>query len=322
MLTGRLPYIGSNRMEVAYATVNTPIPSAVKINANLPDELDVLLAKVLAKDPTQRPQSVKELLAQMARLPQRRTSPPGVAASTAPAATSAPAAAAAGGSGGAGGGDTGEAFRVLMDHLQVDDCGWCFRTNLRGRIDLERTLKAIESAYNCELRASLGEKTVKAIAQALEAGAFEDSASTLARTIKERARALSPAPGDDLVERIVEAAVYWADPEVVASVEGLGPHLREWVIGFLISTVVKMASYHDFDLEVRRSAGDLGGLLPLLEVETSFMLDSLPQAIRRAVESSGGWSRSAVWRSSPAAARSSRRRWRSRRSVSCARWAP
>ncbi|OLB82110.1 MAG: hypothetical protein AUI15_38475 [Actinobacteria bacterium 13_2_20CM_2_66_6] len=83
MLTGRLPYIGSNRMEVAYATVNTPIPSAVRINQNLPDELDVLLAKVLAKDPAQRPQTVRELLAQMARLPQRRTSPPGVAAAAA-----------------------------------------------------------------------------------------------------------------------------------------------------------------------------------------------------------------------------------------------
>jgi hypothetical protein len=72
MLTGRLPFIGSNRMEVAYSTVNAPIPSAVKLNAALPDELDVLLAKVLAKDPGQRPQTVKELLAQMARLPQRR----------------------------------------------------------------------------------------------------------------------------------------------------------------------------------------------------------------------------------------------------------
>src|SRR5256712_9057627 len=80
MLTGRLPFLGSNRMEVAYATVNTPIPSVVKINANLPDELDQLLQKVLAKDPAQRPQSVKELLAMMARLPQRRPSPPGVAA--------------------------------------------------------------------------------------------------------------------------------------------------------------------------------------------------------------------------------------------------
>jgi len=53
MLTGRLPFIGSNRMEVAYSTVNAPIPSAVKLNAALPDELDQLLAKVLAKDPAQ-----------------------------------------------------------------------------------------------------------------------------------------------------------------------------------------------------------------------------------------------------------------------------
>jgi serine/threonine protein kinase len=72
MLTGRLPFVGANRMEVAYSTVNAPIPSAAKLNAVLPDELDVLLAKVLAKDPAQRPQTVKDLLAQMARLPQRR----------------------------------------------------------------------------------------------------------------------------------------------------------------------------------------------------------------------------------------------------------
>jgi predicted Ser/Thr protein kinase len=81
MLTGRLPFIGSNRMEVAYATVNSPIPSAVKLNANLPDELDVLLQRVLAKDPAQRPQTISELLAAMARLPQRRAAPAGVSAS-------------------------------------------------------------------------------------------------------------------------------------------------------------------------------------------------------------------------------------------------
>ncbi|TMB41905.1 MAG: serine/threonine protein kinase, partial [Chloroflexi bacterium] len=77
MLTGRLPFVGSNRMEVAYATVNNPIPSAVKINPNLPDELDQLLGKVLAKDPAQRPQTVRDLLAQMARLPQKRNAAPG-----------------------------------------------------------------------------------------------------------------------------------------------------------------------------------------------------------------------------------------------------
>jgi serine/threonine protein kinase len=87
MLTGKLPFSGSNRMEVAYATVNGPIPSAVKINANLPDELDVLLGRVLAKDPAQRPQTIRDLLAQMARLPQRRTGPAGAA--TAPPAVAA-----------------------------------------------------------------------------------------------------------------------------------------------------------------------------------------------------------------------------------------
>jgi len=61
MLTGRLPFIGANRMEVAYATVNTPVPSAVKLNPALPDELDTLLGKVLAKDPNERPQQVKEI---------------------------------------------------------------------------------------------------------------------------------------------------------------------------------------------------------------------------------------------------------------------
>ena len=76
MLTGRLPFIGANRMEVAYTTVNAPIPSAVKLNAALPDELDLLLAKVLAKDPEQRPQTVRDLLAEMARLPQRRQQAP------------------------------------------------------------------------------------------------------------------------------------------------------------------------------------------------------------------------------------------------------
>jgi len=84
MLTGRLPFIGSNRMEVAYSTVNAPIPSAVKLNAALPDELDLLLAKVLAKDPATRPQSVKDLLAEMARLPQRRQA--AAASAAAPAA--------------------------------------------------------------------------------------------------------------------------------------------------------------------------------------------------------------------------------------------
>src|SRR5438067_3411406 len=85
MLTGRLPYIGSNRMEVAYSTVNSPIPSVVSINSNLPDELDQLLSKVLAKDPNERPQTVRDLLGQMAKLPQRRATSSSVTGTVPPA---------------------------------------------------------------------------------------------------------------------------------------------------------------------------------------------------------------------------------------------
>jgi serine/threonine protein kinase len=92
MLTGRLPFAGANRMEVAYATVNAPIPSATKLNPALPDELDQLLTKVLAKDPNQRPQTVRDLLALMAKLPQRRQMP-GVPVSGPPSVLGAPPAA-------------------------------------------------------------------------------------------------------------------------------------------------------------------------------------------------------------------------------------
>jgi hypothetical protein len=191
------------------------------------------------------------------------------------------------GTGGGSGDGPGEAFRVLMDHLQVDDCGWCFRTSLSGRIDFARTLKAVESAYDCDLRPVLGEDTCERIAAALQVGAYESIAATLAETVRQAARAARRAPGDDLADAIVEASVFWADPEVARAVEGLGPHLREWVIGFLLSAVVKMARYRNYDLEARRSAGDLTALLDLLGIETSMMLESLPPAAARAVEAAG-----------------------------------
>src|SRR5262249_35602295 len=67
-------------------------------------------------------------------------------------------------------GGAGESFRVLMDHLEVDDCGWCFRATLAGRIDLGRTLKAIESSYACEVRASPGARRAAPPAPRLQAG--------------------------------------------------------------------------------------------------------------------------------------------------------
>jgi len=186
----------------------------------------------------------------------------------------------------AGDGGTGESFRVLMDHLQIDDCGWCFRTTLAGRIDLPRTLKAIESAYDCDLGATMPAARQRRLAAALEDGAYGTIAPALAEAARQLARDAA-APGDDLPGRIDEVASFWGDPEVAQAVEALGPHLREWATGFLLSAVVAMARYRNYELLVRRGAGDLGALLPLMEIETSALLDQLPPALRETVEAAG-----------------------------------
>jgi hypothetical protein len=60
-------------VEIAIATVSSPVPSAAAINPVLPDELDQVLAVALAKDRARRPASVRELVALLARVPQYRT---------------------------------------------------------------------------------------------------------------------------------------------------------------------------------------------------------------------------------------------------------
>jgi len=179
--------------------------------------------------------------------------------------------------------DTAEAFRILMDHLEIDDCGWCFRTNLAGRIDFARTLKSIESAYDCDVRSALGEAACARIAAALEGGVWDAITATLARTIRERAREVRKR-GDDLPARIVEVAEFWGNAEARAAVEGLGQPLRDWVVGLLLSALVKMARYRNYALAVEKGEGDIDALLPLLEVETSQLLDTLPAAFKRAIE--------------------------------------
>ena len=73
MMTGRMPYTGASPAEIAIATVSKPIPSAAALNQNLPDELDAVLSRALAKDPAERPGTVRELVEMLGRVPQRRT---------------------------------------------------------------------------------------------------------------------------------------------------------------------------------------------------------------------------------------------------------
>ncbi len=73
MMTATMPYGGATAVEVAIATVSQPIPSAAARKATLPDELDHVLARAMAKDRNQRPASVTELIAMLGKVPQRRT---------------------------------------------------------------------------------------------------------------------------------------------------------------------------------------------------------------------------------------------------------
>ena len=93
MMTGHMPFGGASAGEIALATVSSPVPSAAARNAMLPDELDQVLARALAKDPAQRPSSVRELVRLLGQVPQRRSvaiqvPEPAAAVSPAPSRTS------------------------------------------------------------------------------------------------------------------------------------------------------------------------------------------------------------------------------------------
>ena len=89
MMTGRMPFEGANPVEVAIATVNQPVPSACALNPILPDELDAVLGRAMAKRAADRPSSVNELIAMLGKVPQRRSVP--VAAAAVAVAVAAPA---------------------------------------------------------------------------------------------------------------------------------------------------------------------------------------------------------------------------------------
>jgi serine/threonine-protein kinase len=65
LLTGRRPYAGDTAATEAFAHVNAPVPSAEKIHPALPDGVDEILARALAKDPEDRPASCAGLVADL-----------------------------------------------------------------------------------------------------------------------------------------------------------------------------------------------------------------------------------------------------------------
>ncbi len=74
-MTSRRPFSGTPVVAIAIAAVSRPTPAAAALNRNLPDELDAVLRKAMAKEPRDRPASVDELIAMLGRVPQRRAAP-------------------------------------------------------------------------------------------------------------------------------------------------------------------------------------------------------------------------------------------------------
>lgn len=65
LLTGRRPFEGDTAATEAFAHLNAPVPSAEKIHPELPDGVDEVLARALAKDPEDRPATCAELVADL-----------------------------------------------------------------------------------------------------------------------------------------------------------------------------------------------------------------------------------------------------------------
>ena len=62
LLTGRRPFEGDTPATQAFAHVNAPVPSAEELAPSLPRGVDAVLARALAKEPSERPSTCAELV--------------------------------------------------------------------------------------------------------------------------------------------------------------------------------------------------------------------------------------------------------------------
>jgi len=174
---------------------------------------------------------------------------------------------------------TGEAFRTLMDGLQIDDAGWCFRTGPSGRIELRKTVRAFESGYDCEILSVLGEAEIGNISRSIAAEDFAETVAAVARWTSSAVSRLPEDPDDELPARLAAAVEALAGPAVLEGGGRPGLQLRQWIVSFQLSAAFAVARYRNTALDLKRARGDLDRLLGLAEIETAFVLPDLPPAI-------------------------------------------
>jgi len=61
MLTGRLPYMGTNQQELALAHLRERVPMASEVNPNVPENLSNIVHKVMSKEPSARYRTADQL---------------------------------------------------------------------------------------------------------------------------------------------------------------------------------------------------------------------------------------------------------------------
>lgn len=186
-------------------------------------------------------------------------------------------------------------IRVLLEELQLEDSGWCIRTGRNGRIDLERTLKAIESGYDVEVRTAIPRESFIEISEKLGTGQFSDIASALGRYVRSRLPAAPDGPaGGPLHERLRGLGEAFMTPSILRLADRLEPGTQQWLIGILISATVKVTIDRDYVRELEAAGGSLDALLSLAAVETSCLLNVLPVKLGAAADAASAAGRSQV----------------------------
>ena len=180
---------------------------------------------------------------------------------------------------GRGGHRAGEVFRSIMDAQQIDDAGWCFRTGPGGHIELRKTIKAVESGYDCDIFDTIGSNTIDRIAQLFRAGNLGEVVRALAEWTTDAARGLACEEGSDLPGRVAASARAFARQEILDDVESLGGQVSQWLLGFQLSAAFAVARCRNFESELSGARFDLGRLLELAATESAFLVRELPSAI-------------------------------------------
>jgi len=170
-------------------------------------------------------------------------------------------------------------IRVLYEELQLEDSGWCIRTGRSGRIDLPRTIKAIESGYDLDLHDAIPRRVRDEIADRLDRGSFAEIAAALGRLVVERADALLPHPEDRLPARLRSLGQTFTEAPTLQIAERLEPAMQQWLVGALLSATVKVSTYRNYLLEMQAAGDRVEALLELAGTETSCLLSSLPERL-------------------------------------------